>query len=74
MLRFRYSCIYEAHMSPTLNESSVIRHFEGSNATKIRNEISFDFYTGLPHITMKPVVIQNGQGMKAIVVEFSLVP
>ena len=37
-------------MSPTLNGSSVIRHFEGSNAIEIRDGITFDFYMGLPHI------------------------
>ena len=37
-------------MSPTLNRSSLIRRFEGSNAIKIRNGITFDFYTELPHI------------------------
>ena len=47
---FRYSCIYEARMSPTLNESSAIQRFKPSNAIKIRNGITFDFYTGLPHI------------------------
>ena len=45
----RYSCIYEAHMSPAFNGSSAIRHFKHSNAIKIRNGITFDFYTGLPH-------------------------
>ena len=61
-------------MSSALNESSAIRHFEGSDVIKIRNEITFDFYTGMPHITMKSVVIQIGQGIKAIIVECSLVP
>ena len=37
-------------MSPTLNESSAIRHFEHSDAIEIRNGIIFDFYTGLPHM------------------------
>ena len=36
--------------SPTLNRSSAIRHFKCSNAIEIRNRITFDFYTGLPHI------------------------
>ena len=36
-------------MSPVLNGSSAIRHFEGSDAIEIRNGITFDFYTGLPH-------------------------
>ena len=28
------------------------RHFEHSDAIKIRNGIIFDFYTGLPHIEL----------------------
>ena len=42
--------IYEAHMSPTLNESSVIRLFKHSNVIKVCDGITFDFYTGMPHI------------------------
>ena len=37
-------------MSPALNGSSAIRRFEGSDAIEIHNEITFNFYTGLPHI------------------------
>ena len=37
-------------MSPALNGSSAIRHFEGSDAIEIRDGITFDFYTGLPHL------------------------
>ena len=37
-------------MSPALNGSSAIRRFEGSDAIEIRDRITFDFYTGLPHI------------------------
>ena len=37
-------------MSPTLNGSSAIRRFEGSDEIKIRDGITFDFYTGLPHM------------------------
>ena len=48
----RYSCIYVAHMSPSLNRSSLIRRFEGSDAIKICNRITSDFYTGLPHICL----------------------
>ena len=39
-------------MSPSLNGSSLIRRFEGSDAIEICNRISFDFYTGLPHICL----------------------
>ena len=38
-------------MSPALNGSSAMRHFEGSDAIKIRDGIIFDFYTRLPHIS-----------------------
>ena len=42
--------IYKAHMSPTLNGSSVIRHFEGSDEIEIHDGITCDFYTGLLHM------------------------
>ena len=45
-----YSCIYEARMSPALNGSSVIWHFERSDAIEIRKVIIFNFYTGLSHM------------------------
>ena len=38
-------------MSPALNESSALQHFECGNAVKIRNGIMFDSYLGLPHVT-----------------------
>ena len=37
-------------MSPALNGSSLIRRFEGSKAIEIRNEITLDFYMGVPHL------------------------
>ena len=37
-------------MSPALNESSAIWRFKGSDAIEIREGITFDFYTGLPHL------------------------
>ena len=37
-------------MSPTLNGSSVIRYFEGSDVIEICDQITFDFYTGLPQL------------------------
>ena len=39
-------------MSPALNRSSAIQRFEGSNAIEIHNGITFDFYMGLPHISL----------------------
>ena len=44
------SRIYKEHMSPVLNGSSAIRHFKGSDAVKIRDGITFNFYMGLPHV------------------------
>ena len=32
----------EAHMSPALNESSVLQHFEHGNAVEIRNGVMFN--------------------------------
>ena len=37
-------------MSPALNESSTIQRLKHSNAIEIRDRITFDFDTGLPHI------------------------
>ena len=37
-------------MSPTLDGSSAIQHFECSDAIEIRDGIIFDFYAELPHI------------------------
>ena len=43
----RYSCIYKAHMNPTLNGGSKGQCFEHSETFKIRNGNS---YTELPHV------------------------
>ena len=48
--------MYEAHMSPAPRRSSAIRRFERSDAIEIRDGITFDFYTGLPHV----LFISNG--------------
>ena len=45
-----FSCIYKARMSPALNGSSAIRCFKHSNAIEMHTGITFDFYTGLPHL------------------------
>jgi len=45
-------------MSPILNRSSALQHFERSNAVEIRNGRMFDFYLGLPHIYMKLDLVQ----------------
>ena len=44
--------IYTAHMSPVLNGSFALQRFERSNAIKICNGIMFDFYPGLPHVSL----------------------
>ena len=43
-------------MSPALTGSSAIRRFEGSNAFETRDGITFDFYTGLPHVALVKLV------------------
>ena len=37
-------------MSPALNRSSALQHFERSSAVEIRNRIMFNFYPGLPQV------------------------
>ena len=66
--------IYEVHMSPTLNGSSVIGHFEGSDAIKTSDGITSNFYTGLPHMPCcdTEVHVDIPQG-KAILVHCLLV-
>ena len=44
-------------MNPALNGSSVIRCFEGSDAIKIHDGITFDSYTGLPLVVRSCIVI-----------------
>ena len=39
-------------MSSALNGSSAIWRFEGSDAIEIRDGLTFDFYTGLPHVNL----------------------
>ena len=46
--------VYTERMSPTLNESSALEHFECSNTIEIRNGIMFNFYPGLPDMYAKP--------------------
>ena len=46
-------------MSPALNGSSAVRRFEGNDAIEIRYGITFDFYTGLPHIRINLVGINT---------------
>ena len=42
---------YTVHMSPTLNGSSALKHYECGNVIEIRNGIMFDFYLGLPQFS-----------------------
>ena len=45
-----YLMIYEVHMNLTLNRSSAIRRFKGSDAIEICDRRTFDIYMGLPHM------------------------
>ena len=51
-------------MSPALNGSSAIRRFEGSDAIEKRNGVTFDFYTGLPH--MRILISDYLEGEKGV--------
>ena len=48
-------------MSPALNGSSAIRRFERGDAIEIRDGITFDFYTGLPHVLWVSIVLPQFQ-------------
>ena len=39
-------------MSPALNRSSALRRFKRSDAIEIRDGITFEIYTALPHMFM----------------------
>ena len=53
-------------MSPALDGNSVIRHFKRSDVVEIRDGITFDFYTGLPHMYIPLVVSKRKGGEDAI--------
>ena len=53
-------------MSPTVDGSSVIQHFKRSDAVEICDGITFDFYTGLPHMYIPLVVSERKGGEDAI--------
>ena len=42
-------------MSPALNRSSALKHFERGNAIEIRNGIMFDIYPVLPYMSTNVV-------------------
>ena len=46
-------------MSPTLNRSSALQHFECDNVVEIRNKIILDFYLGLPHMYVSLSLLQS---------------
>ena len=46
----RYSCIYAARTSSTLNRSFALQCFKRSNTVQICNGVMLDFYPGLPHM------------------------
>ena len=53
----RYSCVYIVRMSPTLSRSLALQCVTLGDALEIRNGITFDFYSGLPHIHLDNVYI-----------------
>ena len=54
-------------MSPALNGSSVIQHFEHSDAIKIHDGMIFDFYMRLPHIIHFQEVMQFEERKETLV-------
>ena len=44
------SGIFSACMSPSLNGSCALQHFEHGNMVELCNRIMFDFYPGLSHM------------------------
>ena len=46
-------------MSPALNGSSAIQHFEGNDVIEIHHGITFDFYIGLPHMQILSIVYRT---------------
>ena len=46
-------------MSPALNESSALEHFKCGNVIEEHKEIMFDFYPGLPHLSVSIVYISQ---------------
>ena len=60
--------MYEVRMSSALNRSSAIWRFEGSNAIEIRDGITFDFYTGLPHMlnVTTPYLLQRCRSQNVV--------
>ena len=53
----RYSCIFAARMSPTLNGSLALRCFKYGNAVQLCNGIMFDFHSGLPHVHVQLIAL-----------------
>ena len=52
MLR-RCIYIYKVRISHALHKSSALYHFKYSDASEIYNRITFNFYIGLPHMTLQ---------------------
>ena len=55
--RIRYSYVYIAHMSPTLSGSLALYHIKLGDALELCNGIIFDFYSGLPHLSMQRCLV-----------------
>ena len=49
----RYLHIYEPCMSSALNRSSVVQRFKPSDAIKICDRLTFDFYMGLSYLCLE---------------------
>ena len=53
-------------MSPALNGSTALQHFERGNVVKIRNGIMFDFYPGLPQMYSELKSCEQHQSTHAV--------
>ena len=53
-------------MSPTLNRKSAKQRFEGSDSIEIHNGITFNFYTGLPHMQLNPIFHDSTTGVTLV--------
>ena len=67
---YRWASVNEVHISPALNRSSVIRRFEGNDAIEIRDRITFDFYTGLPHMRLRTLLMIGQKMVHCIIVVY----
>ena len=52
-------------MSPILKRNSVTQRFEGSNAIEIHDRTIFDFYIGLPQMTVRYLIIESRESQES---------